>query len=141
GYFGPDPKSPIDSMGRLKDKKDALLAPVDALFDELKKSDSWWKLAFKHELGGRQLLVHNQHLTHFQASAAPGTPFQASATISSPFAAKQLITVRDFFGLMRETLSSLFDWLDRLETALKSHLQPRDTSWKPMNPGCPSFSL
>src|SRR5262249_46116306 len=36
---------------------------------------------------------------------------------------------------------SLFDWLDRLQSALMAHLQPRDTAWKPFNPACPFFLL
>jgi hypothetical protein len=46
----------------------------------------------------------------------------------------------DFFKLLRDILTSLCDWLDRLEDALVKHLQTLISAWKPMSQ-CPSILL
>jgi hypothetical protein len=38
------------------------------------------------------------------------------------------------------TLADLFDWLDRLESALTAHLRTLDPSWSGLAP-CPSIAL
>jgi hypothetical protein len=145
-YSGP-PDDPIDSMGKLKNKlksKDnqtrQAMAPIASLLSELENVGSWWDLGFKRTAGGRQLLVHNQHLVHFGASSAAGGPFQVTAQVNSPWADK-VSPYPDFFGLLRDIFVKLFEWLDRLEIALMKHLQLRDPSWKSTIQSCPSFVL
>ncbi len=133
---------PIDNMGKLRSSKnrtDPALTPVKSLLDELDKAGSWWELAFKKEQGARQLLVHNQHLVGFQVSSALGAPFEARAVLLSPFA-QNWFACSDFFELLRDIMSGLFVWLDRLEAALVSHLQMKVAGWSPM-PTCPCFLL
>jgi hypothetical protein len=89
--------------------------------------------------GVRQLLVHNQHLVGFQVYSAPAGPFEAQAVLLSPFA-QNTFACRDFFGLLRNIISGLFIWLDRLEAALTAHLRTKPASWSPM-PTCPFFFL
>jgi hypothetical protein len=141
GYFGPNPKKPIDSMGSLKSyQTHADLAPVASLLAELDNPGSWWDLAFKPKAGGRQLLVHNQYLVQFQASSTSGGSFKASACVTSPWA-DNVVPFPDFFGLLRDILTKLFDWLDRLEIALMIYLKPKDPLWKPISTACPFFLL
>jgi len=134
----------IDNMGKLRSpqskvRKHPALAPVKALLDDLEVAGSWWELAFKKERGARQLLIHNQHLVSFQVSSAPGGPFEARAVVMSPFA-QNTFAHRDFFGLLRDILSGLFAWLDRLEAALTTHLLTKSVDWEPI-PTCPSLLL
>lgn len=51
----------------------------------------------------------------------------------SPFA-QQTFATEDFFGLLRDILSGLFQWLDRPELALVSVLQSKDGDWAPSAP-------
>ncbi len=137
----------IDNMGKLlgkardpKHRDDLALAPIKSLLDELDQPGCWWELGFKQKQGARQLLVHNQHVVAFQLSSAPShESFEVRAVLMSPFA-QNTFACSDFFGLLRDLLSSLFDWLDRLEIALTSHLRAQSASWSPM-PTCPGFPL
>lgn len=124
----------IDSMGKLRSndiRNDPALIPVKVLLDELDQDGSWWELGFKQRRGARQQLVHNQHLLQFQGSAAPGVPYKSQAFLMAPYGSNTGPAI-DFFGLLRDILSALFDWLDRLELALTNHLRTKSASWSPM---------
>lgn len=137
GFASHNTANPIDSMGRLKGAAtNAALAPVSTLLGELNNTGSWWELAFKPKVGGRQLLIHKQYFVTFQASATEGEPLEAHAFLMTPFAQSPL---PHFFGLLRSILASLFDWLDRLEAALTAHLRAK-SAWTP-DSRCPSFTL
>jgi hypothetical protein len=137
GFSHPNPARPIDSMGGLKGvAADNFLSPFSALLAELDNAGSWWELAFKPKVGGRQLLIHNQHFVAFAGSGTEGQPIEVGAFLMSPFAQNPL---RDFFGLLRGTFASLFDWLDRMEEALTNHLCAK-SNWVP-DAKCPSFAL
>lgn len=141
GYFGPNANKPIDSMGKLKDQRSRTeLAPVAQLLAELDKPTSWWELGFKTKAGGRQLIVHNQHLVEFQAVGQKGGPFKASAHIISVWS-NPTVPFTNFFALLRDILEGLCNWLDRLQDALMTHLRPRDPSWSPMSLLCPVMLL
>jgi hypothetical protein len=123
GYVSPKSAKPVDSMGGLKGfAANAVLAPVSTLLDELDNAGSWWELAFRPKIGGRQLLVHNQYFVTFQDSATEGQPFEAHAYLMTPFAQTP---IPHFFELLRNIFINLFDWLDRLEAALTSYLQAK----------------
>jgi hypothetical protein len=136
-FAHPNPAKPIDSMGGLKGcAAHPALVPLATLLAELDNVGSWWELAFKPKVGGRQLLIHNQHFVTFQASAAEGQPFQVHAFLMTPFAQTSL---PNFFAMLRGILAGLFDWLDRLEAALTAHLRAR-SAWVP-DARCWSFPL
>ena len=139
GFTSPDS---IDNMGKLLStgvRNNPALAPVKTLLDDLDQPGSWRELAFKQKQGARQLLVHNQHLVSFQVSSAPGRPREARAVVMSPFA-QNILACSDFFGLLRDIMSDLFVWLDRLEAALTAHLRTKSADWEPI-PTCPFFLL
>ncbi|MFZ5930240.1 MAG: hypothetical protein ACOY15_03375 [Pseudomonadota bacterium] len=124
---------PIDNMGKLRNpnhRNDKALAPFKSLLDDLDLPGSWWDLAFKKAKGARQLLVHNHYFVNFQLSGAPDAPLKAQASLLSPFA-ENVVASGDFFGLLRDLLSSLFDWLDRLEIILTSYLCKKYPGWSP----------
>lgn len=132
----------IDSMGKLLRKKtrdEPAFAPLKPLFAETDALRSWWNLGFTTGTGARQLLIHNQHLVGFQLSSAPGGPLEIRSVVMSPFALNTFACA-DFFGLLRDILSGLFAWLDRLELVLTSELQNRAPGWSP-RPTCPFFLL
>lgn len=134
------PNRRIESMGDLKHPTVvhlSALTPVKTLLLELDQAVSWWDLAFKPKKGARQLLIHNQHLVQFQGASLPGEPFKAQAFLISPFSRSPF---HDFFSLLRDILSGLFGWLDRLEIALTGHLCTRSSGWSP-KPTCPVFFL
>jgi hypothetical protein len=114
----------------------AVLAPVTSLLAELDNAGSWWELAFKPRVGGRQLLIHNHYYVCFQGSAAEGQPYEAHAWLMTPFAQ---LPLSHFFDLLRGIFSSLFDWLDRLEAILTTHLRAK-SAWVP-DARRPSFTL
>lgn len=123
-------KRPIDSMSGLKAAAaDPTLAPVAALLTELDTTGSWWELAFKPKVGGRQLIVHNQHLVTMHGSSSLGCQFQAQAALSSPPA--QTPVTGDFLALLRAVFGGLFEWLDRLQAALTSQLLAKSSAWSP----------
>ena len=133
----------IDGMGSLRGdaiRSDPALTPVKTLLDELDKAGSWWELGFKTKQGGRQLLIHNQHLVEFQVSAAADGPFQATAFLMPPFEPHQ-VRVQNFFDLLRSTLADLFDWLDRLEVVLMTELRAKSSDGWQEIPGCPRIPL
>lgn len=138
----PKLKHPIDSMGGLK-KRDIrslpALAPVAGLLSELDDANSWWELAFKTGVGARQLLIHNQHMVTFQAAQSPGCPMEATAFLVSPGGRTPM--AGDFSVRLREILSKLCDWLDRLEAILTASLpvQP-PPAWFPSG-FCPCIGL
>jgi hypothetical protein len=126
------PKQRTESMGDLK--HDAVmglpaLACVHSLLAELKNPGTWWGLAFKPHHGARQLLVHNYYVVSFHGAQSPGGPMEAKANLISAYQ-KHAIDA-DFFRLLLDILTNLFDWLDRLEDALVKHLQGLNSSWKP----------
>lgn len=134
--------SAIDSISKLLRKKvrdEPAFAPVKPLFAETDTPGSWWNLGFTMGTGARQLLIHNQHLVGFQLSSEPGGPLEVRSVVMSPFA-QNTFACADFFGLLRDILTGLFGWLDRLELALTTHLQDRATGWSP-RPTCPFFLL
>lgn len=90
-------------------------------------------------VGGRQLIVHNQHLVSFQLSGTPSGAFDIRSYVMSPFASHAPAN-GDFMGLLRQVLSGLSNWLDRLESALVSHLQTRPAGWLP-DSRCPRILL
>jgi hypothetical protein len=113
------------------------LSPVASLLAELdNKVGSWWNLAFKHKVGGRQLLIHNHHYVAFQGASTEGQPFEAQAFLMTPFAETPL---PHFIDLLRGIFASLFDWLERLEVALTAYLRTR-SAWVP-EVRCPSITL
>src|SRR5262249_32500676 len=128
----------VDSMGLLKGASATpVLAPVKSLLNELDDPGSWWELAFKPKVGGRQLLIHNHYFVSFQGSATEGRPFEAHALLMTPFAQTP---IPHFFGLLRDIFAGLFDWLDRLESVMTTYLRTRSSTWSPA-PRCPSFLL
>jgi hypothetical protein len=137
----PNSKQRMESMGDLKHPdviKLPALAPVRMLLDELNKPSTWWELAFKPRQGARQLLIHNQYVVTFQGAQAPGEPMKAEAYLMS--ADQNRPIAGDFFTLLRDILTSLCDWLDRLEGTLVTHLQTLNSSWKPSSQ-CPYILL
>ena len=129
-------------MGKLRrqeSRDEPAFASVKPLLVETDAAGSWWDLGFTTGTGARQLIVHNQHLVNFQLSSAPGGPMEVRSVISSPFA-KNTFACGDFFVVLRDILSGLFGWLDRLEAALVSHLQVNAVDWSPI-PNCPFFLL
>jgi hypothetical protein len=127
------------SMGELKGNRfmsDQASKPVATLIRELDNAASWWELAFKRKVGGRQLLIHNHHFVSFQGCLTPGSPAEVDAYLTTPFSKTPLL---HFFNLLHDILASLFDWLDRLEVALTAHLQAT-SAWVP-NPKCPRIPL
>jgi len=136
------PSKTINSMGKLRSpqfRDEPAFASIKPLLVETDATGSWWKLGFTTGSGARQLMVHNQHLVTFQVSAAPGASMTVRSVVMSPFA-KNTFACSDFFGLLRNTLSGLFGWLDRLEFALVSHLQTKVVGWLPRET-CPCFLL
>jgi hypothetical protein len=99
---------------------------------------TWWELAFKPHHGARQLLIHNQYVVTFQGAQSPGGPMEAQAYLTSPYPRHAIDG--DFFRLLRDILTSLCEWLDRLEEALVKHLQTRSSEWVPIS-RCPSINL
>jgi hypothetical protein len=121
-----------DSMGKLRRdslRNEPALAPVKPLLLEMDQPNSWWGLAFVQQTGARQLIVHNQHLVKFQTSGSNEQGYLWSL-LQSPFSQTNT-RCSDFLGLIRATLTSLFDWLDRLEAVLTAHLRTLDSSWSP----------
>lgn len=142
GFIPSKPSKVIDSMGKLRrqESRDELaFAPVRPLLAETDTAGSWWDLGFTTGTGARQMMVHNQHLVDFQLSSAPGGPMEVRSVVMSPFA-QNTFACRDFFGLLRDILSGLFGWLDRLEAALLSHLQTKGGGWS-FPATCPFFFL
>jgi hypothetical protein len=138
--MGVVPSSSVDSMNNLYMKRNhSALAPVKMLLDEFDIAGSWWKLGFQRGQGARQQLVHNQHLVQFQAYMMPGMPYQSQAFLIAPYGANTGPAI-DFFGLLRDILSALFNWLDRLELALTNHLRTKSANWSPML-NCPCILL
>jgi hypothetical protein len=138
GFPSPNPQKPIDSMGGLKGSAtNAALAPVSSLLAELDNAGSWWELAFKPKVGGRQLLIHNQYFVTFQGTKSDGQPFEAQAFVMTPFAQTPC---PHFLSLLRAIFAGLFDWLDRLEVAMTTYLRTKSSTWSPQ-PGCPFFML
>jgi hypothetical protein len=132
----------IDSMGKLRrpeSRHEPAFALIKPLLDETDTPGSWWDLGFTTGTGARQLMIHNQHLVGFQLSSAPNGPMEIRSVVMSPFAQKTF-ACSDFFGLLRDILSGLFGWLDRLEAALVSRLQAKAVGWLP-DPTCPYFLL
>jgi hypothetical protein len=133
GFPSPNPSKPIDSMGGLKGHHaHASLATVAGLLRELDdkaKPCPWWDLAFQTRKGGRQLLIHNQYLIEFGGAGPRSGTFDAQATLISPMDKIPLPT-SDIFSLLRDIMTSLCDWLDRLEVALKKHLTPKYAAYK-----------
>jgi hypothetical protein len=141
GYVSPNPTKPVDSMGGLKTlttnaTSPPALGPVRSLVAELDNAGSWWELAFKPRVGGRQLLIHNHYYVTFQGAAAEGQPFEVEAFLMTPFAQAPL---PHFFDLLRGIFAGLFEWLDRLEATLTAHLSAK-SGWLP-DARCPSFTL
>jgi hypothetical protein len=135
------PKQRTESMGDLKHPaviELPALAPVHSLLNELNNPGTWWELAFKPHHGARQLLIHNHYVVTFQGAQSPGGPMEAKAKLISAYQ-KHAID-GDFFRLLRDILTSLCDWLDRLEGALVKHLHTLNSGWKPMSQ-CPSIFL
>jgi hypothetical protein len=133
-------KKRIESMGNLKDdsiRTNPLLASVKPLLDHLLTANSWWDLAFKTEVGARQLLIHNRYLITFQGTCSPGQPYEAQAVLHSPFGKSN---PTDFFHQLRAIFADLFDWLDRLEAALITQLRGAHAGWSP-TPHCPFLLL
>jgi hypothetical protein len=60
-----------------------------------------------------------------RTGCAAGQPFEAHAFLVTPFAQAPL---PQFFDLLRDIFASLFDWLDRLEAVLTTHLRAK-TTW------------
>jgi hypothetical protein len=140
GFAPSKPEDTIDSMGKLRrDRNKPAFAPVQALLGETYTSGSWWDLGFERGTGARQLMVHNHHLVEFQLSSPPGGPMEVRSVVASPYAQKTF-ACRDFFGLQHDVLSGLFEWLDRLEVTLGSHLQHQAVGWSPPTT-YPSFPL
>ncbi len=142
GFIPSNPSRAIDSMGKLRSPKyrsEPAFASIKPLLAETDTAGSWWELGFKTGKGGRQLMIHNQHLVGFQLSSPPNGPMEVRSVVMSPFA-QNTFACRDFFGLLRGILSGLFGWLDRLEHALVSHLQTKQVGWCP-RPACPCFLL
>lgn len=136
------PSKAIDSMGKLRrpeSRDEPAFAPVKPLLAETDTPGSWWDLGFTTGTGARQLMIHNQHLVGFQLSSVPGGPMEVRSVVMSPFA-QNTFACGDFFGLLRDILTGLFGWLDRLEGALVSHLQAKAVGWSP-RPTCPCFLL
>ncbi len=140
GYIASKPSKTIDSMGKLRRSRDELaFDSVRPLLIETDSPGSWWDIGFTTGRGARQLLVHNQHLIAFQLESVPGGPVKVRSVVMSPFA-ENTFACRDFFALLRDTLSGLFGWLDRLESALVSHLKTKVVGWEP-HEACPCFLL
>jgi hypothetical protein len=142
GFSASKPSFAIDSMGKLRRpefRNEAGFAPIKALLDETDTPGSWWDLGFTRATGARQLMVHNQHLVAFQLSSAPNSPMEVRSVVMSPFA-QNTFACTDLFGLLRDVLSGLFGWLDRLEGALVSQLRANVNGWSP-RPTCPCFLL
>ena len=119
----------VDSMGKLRSCQDhPTLTPVRTLLEDLNQHQSWWQLGFLPKKGARQLLIHNQYLVHFHGSANPGELLKVHASLQSPAAGISL-GCSDFFDLLREILTDLFDWLDRLELALTNQLREKSSGW------------
>jgi hypothetical protein len=138
GFASLKPADPIDSISRLKKfAGNAALAPVSTLLGELDKAGSWWELAFKPKVGGRQLLIHNHHYVSFQGCKVEDRPYEAEAFVMTPLAQTPMAR---FFDLLRSIFADLFNWLDRLELALIAPLQARSSAWLP-DARCPSFTL
>jgi hypothetical protein len=135
------PKQRMESMGDLKHHAVIglqALAPVAMLLKELNNAGTWWELAFKPRYGARQLLIHNHYVVTFQGSQTPGRPMEVLANLISAYQTHAIDG--DFFKLLRDILTSLCDWLDRLEDVLVGHLQTVNSSWKPMSQ-CPFILL
>jgi hypothetical protein len=134
-YPRPNRKKPIDSMGLLKDEKDPTLAPVSALLNELNNPGSWWELAFRTKVGGRQLIIHNQSLVEFHGCSAG-----AQAHLIRPYGEGPSL---DFFKLLSNIFANLFDWLERLESTMTAYLHTKSSNWHPksISPECPYFRL
>lgn len=135
------PKKRTESMGDLKHKaimELPAIAPVHSLLAELENPGSWWELAFKPRQGARQLLIHNHYVVSFHGTQSPGGPMEVKANLISPYQKHPIDG--DFFRLLRDILTNLCDWLDRVENSLIIHLQTLDSSWKPMLT-CPSVYL
>ena len=131
------PKQRTESMGDLKHPAVIglpALAPVHTLLNELNNPGTWWELAFKPHHGARQLLIHNHYVVTFHGAQTTSGPMEAKANLISAYQ-KHAID-GDFFRLLRDILTSLCDWLDRLEDALVKHLQTLISAWKPMSQ-CP----
>lgn len=132
-------KQRTGSMGELKHPGViGLPPPIQNLLSELDKRGGWWELAFKPHHGARQLLIHNQYVVTFHGAQTLGGAMEARASLISAY--QQCAIGNDFFKLLRDILTSLCDWLDRLEDALLNHLQTRAPSWKPISQ-CPAILL
>lgn len=142
GFIPSKPSRAIDSMGklrRLESRDEPAFAPIKPMLAETDTPGSWWDLGFTTGTGARQLMIHNQHLVGFQLSSALNGSMEVRSVVMSPFA-QHTFACGDFFGLLRDILSGLFGWLDRLESALVSHLQAKGVGWLP-GPTCPCFLL
>jgi hypothetical protein len=62
---------------------------------------------------------------------------EAGAFLMSPFAGNPL---HEFFDLLRKIFADLFDWLDRLESAMTAYLRVKSSVWSPQLE-CPFFTL
>ncbi|MFO0812134.1 MAG: hypothetical protein U0796_02885 [Gemmatales bacterium] len=136
-----DPKQRTESMGDLKHPAViglSALAPVHDLLIEMNNPGTWWELAFKPHHGARQLLIHNHYVVTFNGAQSPGGPMEAKANLISAY--QEPTIDHDFFRLLRDILTSLCEWLDRLEDALVRHLQTLNSTWKPL-PQCPCIHL
>ena len=132
-YVPANPRNVIDSMGKLRSsdlRGDPVFGPIKHLLDETDTPSSWWDLGFAKGSGARQLMIHNHHLVGFQLSRVPGQPAQVTSHVMSHFAVRTF-AISDYFGVLRDILSGLFGWLDRLEIALVSVLQAKDPGWSP----------
>ena len=121
-------------MGKLRSqaiRNEPALAHIRPLLAETDAPGSWWDLAFARGTGARQLMVHNHHLVRFQLSSDPGGPVEVRSVVQSPFA-QRTFAITDFFGVLRDVLFGLFEWLDRLEETLVAVLQLKVAGWSPI---------
>ncbi len=115
---------PIDSMGKLRSLAcHASLAPVKSLMDDLGEPDSWWALGFRPKQGVRQLLIHNHHCVEFQVISVPNQSPWIDVSLLSPYSDLERVSFTDYAAILRNILTKLFNWLDRLEEVLKIHLK------------------
>src|SRR6267143_1614215 len=105
---------------------------------DLNHPGTWWELAVKPHHGARQLLIHNHYVVTFHGTQTTGGPMEAKANLISAYQ-KHAID-GDFFRLLRDILTSLCDWLNRLEDTLVKHLQTLISAWKPKSQ-CPFILL
>lgn len=124
---------------RIKLKQD-VPSEIANLFNSLEDPQSWWSLALLRGTGMRQRLEHSTSLLTLTTSAKPEDPnMTPDVRLVNIGRSDEAI---DFEKALKQIMTNLCDWLDKLEALLLKNLveslKSKDVSWSPFDKPVPS---